>query len=64
LKGFKRVSLQAGESKTVTLTLDTKGLGFRSSSMGQFAIEPGTFDVWVGDSSTAKDHHVTFEVTK
>jgi beta-glucosidase len=64
LKGFRRVTLGAGESKTVTLTLDTNELGFWSTATRKFAIEPGTFDVWVGDSSTATENHATFEVTK
>ena len=62
LKGFERVTLKAGERKTVTLTLDTKDLGFWSSATHRWSIEPGTFDLWVGDDSTAAAH-ATFEVT-
>lgn len=64
LKGFRRVTLKAGESKTVTLALDTNELGFWSAATRRFAIEPGVFDLWVGNSSTSKENHVTFEVTK
>jgi beta-glucosidase len=62
LKGFERVSLKAGERKTVTLTLDTEDLGFWSSSTHHWSIESGMFDVWVGNDSTAKQH-ATFELT-
>ena len=62
LKGFERVTLKAGERKTVTLTLDTQDLGFWSSATHHWAIEPGTFDVWVGDDATATQH-ATFELT-
>jgi beta-glucosidase len=61
LKGFKRVSLGAGEEKTVTLPLDTHELGFWSPQTHRWSIEPGTFDLWVGTDSTAKDH-MTFTV--
>jgi beta-glucosidase len=64
LKGFQRVTLKAGESKVVTLALDTNDLGFWSTATRHFAIEPGMFDVWVGNSSTSNENHATFEVTK
>ncbi len=64
LKGFKRVTLQAGETRTVTLALDSHELGFWSSATRKFAVEPGTFDVWVGNSSASMENHATFEVTK
>ncbi|HEY4356506.1 MAG TPA: beta-glucosidase BglX [Acidobacteriaceae bacterium] len=64
LKGFRRVALKAGETKTVTLTLDTNDLSFWSGATRKWGIEPGTFDVWVGDSSTERTNHATLEVTK
>jgi beta-glucosidase len=62
LKGFKRMSLGPGEKKTVTLTLETKELGFWSPATHAWAIEAGVFDLWVGTDSNAKEH-ATFEVT-
>ncbi len=62
LKAFRRVSLKAGEKQTVTLTLDTKDLGFWSPQTHQWSIEPGVFDLWVGDDATAAAH-TTFTVT-
>ena len=52
LEGFRRVSLPAGQSQTVTFTLGPQNLGYYNNN-GQFVVEPGTFDLWVGDSSTA-----------
>ena len=52
LKGFQRVTLAPHESKTVTFTLGRQNLGFYNDQ-GQFVVEPGMVDVWVGDSSTA-----------
>lgn len=62
LKGFKRVTLGPGERQAVTLTLETKELGFWSPQTHEWSIEPGTFDLWVGTDSNAKEH-TTFEVT-
>lgn len=62
LKGFRRVTLRAGEKKTVTLTVDTNDLGFWSPQTHAWSIEPGPFDLWIGDSSAATDH-TSFTVT-
>ncbi len=50
LEGFERVQLQPGHSKTVTFTLNRQNLGFYNEQ-GQFVVEPGPFNVWVGDTS-------------
>jgi beta-glucosidase len=53
LEGFQRTSLLApGQSQTVTFTLGPQNLGYYDNN-GHFAVVPGTFDMWVGDSSTA-----------
>ena len=50
LKGFNRVSLQPGETRHVEFTLGPGELGFYNQAM-RFVVEPGTFDVMVGDNS-------------
>lgn len=50
LEGFQRVELAPGQSQTVTFTLGSQNLGFYNEQ-GQFTVEPGPFDLWVGDSS-------------
>jgi beta-glucosidase len=55
LDGFSRVSLAPGQSKTVTFTLGPANLGFYNNQ-GAFTVEPGGFDVWVGDSSAGGLH--------
>jgi beta-glucosidase len=50
LKGFELIELKKGETKTVTLTLTEKELGFYDNE-GNFLIEPGTFKIRVGGSS-------------
>jgi len=47
LKGFEKMMLKAGESKTITFTLTDKELGFYNND-GVFIVEPGEFEVMVG----------------
>jgi beta-glucosidase len=66
LEGFQRVQLNPGQTKTVTFTLGRQNLGFYNEQ-GQFVTEPGTFDLWVGDSSvgtglTGSGLHTTFNL--
>jgi beta-glucosidase len=52
LRGFERVTVSSGGSQTVTWHLDRNDVGFYDNS-GRFVVEPGTIDVYVGDSSDA-----------
>jgi len=61
LRGFERVTLQPGETRTVTFTLDRGDFGFYDNS-GKFVVEPGRIDVYAGDSSAA-DLTKSFTVT-
>jgi beta-glucosidase len=61
LRGFQRVTLNPGEKQTVTFTLDRSDFGFYDN-FGRFVVEPGTIDVFAGDSSTA-DLTDSFTVT-
>ncbi len=61
LKGFERVSLQPGESKTVNLTIDRDALKFYDAE-GREVVEPGKFDVMVGaNSDNVKSVELTVE---
>jgi beta-glucosidase len=51
LKAFAKVALEAGESKTVTLTLDRQSLAFYDPSIPGWFAEEGRFEVLVGASS-------------
>ena len=51
LKAFGRVSLAKGQSKTVTLNLNTKDFGHWDVAQKRFVVEPGQFDIEVGASS-------------
>ncbi|MFT7052277.1 MAG: beta-glucosidase [Psychroserpens sp.] len=52
LKGFELVLLKKGETKTLEFVLTKKELGFYNNN-GDFIIEPGDFEVYVGGSSDA-----------
>jgi beta-glucosidase len=60
LKGFEKVMLQAGETKTIQFTLTEKELGFYNNQR-KFIVEPGAFDLMVGGSSV-DGLSVTFEI--
>ncbi len=53
LRGFQRVTLAPGASQTVSFTLDKSDFGFYDNR-GKLVVEPGTIDVYAGDSSTAE----------
>ncbi len=50
LKGFERITLRPGEKRRVEFTLSPKELGFYNRDL-KFAVEPGEFKVFVGNSS-------------
>jgi beta-glucosidase len=52
LRGFERVTLNPGETRTVTFTLDKSDFGFYDER-GKFVVEPGQIDVYAGNSSSA-----------
>lgn len=50
LKAFRRIHLQAGESKTVTFTIDPEMLSMYDPNMNKI-VEPGEFRIMIGASS-------------
>jgi len=55
LVGFQRVRLAAGQTRTLTFRIGPDQLGFYDNS-GHFVLEPGGFDLYAGDSSSADLH--------
>lgn len=51
LKGFSRVFIPAGESRTVKLSLNKEDLGYWDVNKHAFAVEKGTVKIMVGSSS-------------
>jgi beta-glucosidase len=62
LKGFQRISLQPGESRTVTFTLGVKELGYYNEAL-EFAMQPGTIEIMVGSSSANLPLSGSLEIT-
>ncbi|WP_294358556.1 glycoside hydrolase family 3 N-terminal domain-containing protein [uncultured Sphingomonas sp.] len=56
LKGFQRVTLKPGETRTVSFTLDEKSVQYWNAAERGWVIDPGMFDLWVGSSSNAQSH--------
>jgi beta-glucosidase len=56
LKGFERITLQPGETRTVTFTLGPAELRHWSTSAGKWVQDAEAFDIWVGTDSLATLH--------
>ncbi|MCD8125929.1 MAG: glycoside hydrolase family 3 C-terminal domain-containing protein [Clostridiales bacterium] len=50
LKGFQKVFLKAGESKTVTIPLDDKAFRYFNVKTNRFEVESGEYDILIGAS--------------
>ena len=51
LKAFKRITLEPGESRQVTFHLNRDDLAIVDTNM-KWTVEPGTYDILIGSSST------------
>ena len=63
LRGFKRLELGAGQKKRVTFSLTPEQLAFWSSR-GQWQVEAGRIEFWIGASSADLRAHGWFEINK
>lgn len=61
LKGFTKVQLEAGESKTVTIPLDDKAFRYWNVKTDRWEVEGGSYQLLVGASSA--DIRLTAAVT-
>ena len=61
LKGFTKVQLEAGESKTVTIALDDKAFRYWNVATDRWEVEGGSYQLLVGASSA--DIRLTAAVT-
>ena len=53
LKGFKKIMIKAGETKTVSFTINAEALQFYTANK-KWEVEPGLFHIWIGGNSNAK----------
>ena len=64
LKGFEKIMLQPGESRTVSFSIKPEDLAFTRQDMTH-GWEPGEFQLWIAPSSGAKaSTPVTFTLTE
>jgi beta-glucosidase len=54
LKGFRRIVLEPGETRTVTFDITPGLLAFYDANM-KYTVEPGDFEIMVGNSSSDAD---------
>jgi beta-glucosidase len=54
LKGFQKIVLAPGETQTIALDITPESLAFYDINM-KFTVEPGEFDIMVGNSSRDSD---------
>ena len=62
LKGFRRVTLAAGESRTLQFPVGPNERRYWNAAVRDWVTDASTFDVWVGGDSTAQ-LSMTFDVT-
>jgi beta-glucosidase len=53
LKGFARVDLKPGETRSVTVNLDRRAFSYYDVNSKQWTVDPGEYDILVGQSSQA-----------
>lgn len=51
LKGFQKVSLRPGESRDVSITIDSQALSYYDEATSSWKAEPGKFEALVGNAS-------------
>ena len=56
LKGFERIALQPGETKTLKFPLGKDELKYWNPQTKQWIVEPSEFDVWAGEDSRSSLH--------
>ena len=64
LKGFQRITLKAGQSRTVTLSLTAKDLAYWQESSHTFTIDPDSVEIRVGGSSDNLPLQTTVQVIR
>jgi beta-glucosidase len=63
LKDFKKIMLKAGESRTITFTIDKEKLSFFNQQL-EWVAETGEFDIMIGASSADIRLKERFELTE
>ncbi|KGL63126.1 glycoside hydrolase family 3 C-terminal domain-containing protein [Polaribacter sp. Hel1_85] len=51
LKGFKKVYLDKGSEKTITISIDTSELAYYNTEISDWSVEKGTYYLYIGNAS-------------
>ena len=62
LKGFSKIELRPGESKTVSVLLNSRAFAYYDTAAQKWTINPGTFNILVGHSSQQIDLRGTLKI--
>jgi beta-glucosidase len=54
LKGFKKITLEPGESKVVSFTVSPNDLEFHNGE--KYVIEPGKFHLWIAKDAASGEY--------
>jgi beta-glucosidase len=63
LKGYEKISLQPGETKTVTFSIDYRSLAWYNTNLGDWYAASGAYEVQIGASSRDIRQAVTLHFT-
>jgi beta-glucosidase len=63
LKGFKALTLAAGESKTVSFELGRDAFSFYDPAQSGWVLEPGKFQIQIGRSTQDIELKKTIKLT-
>ena len=55
LKGFQKLSLKPGETKTATIALDGEAFEYYNENVDELSVKPGRYQILYGTSSRDKD---------
>ena len=55
LKGFQKLELKSGETKTATITLDGEAFEYYDEMIDELAVKTGRYQIFYGTSSMDKD---------
>ena len=64
LKGFQRINLKAGETKTITFTVKAESLAWWNDNIPGWELEGGPVNILIGSSSQDVKQQKTFTVMK
>jgi beta-glucosidase len=63
LQGFERISLNAGETKTVSFSLPAEQLAFWDTNRHAFVVNPSAIDIMAGSASDDIRVKGSFQIT-